>query len=137
MQGVKSSRPMQVDVIEMSGRNISSKFLKGGEEGVVTITDNAMNQVTDRCSVREMVNKTLKKLNASNGITSTTKLSDGSTPLGNIFINLGCSCSDSKKSLFQCSSVSIVNKTECIAKSCKHNAGSTRIAIIIFIRRND
>ena len=43
MQGVRSSRRMQVDVIEMSGHNISSKFLKCGEEGMVTVTDNAMN----------------------------------------------------------------------------------------------
>ena len=104
---------------------------------MITITDKMMNGVTDsrvRGGIGEMVDKTLKKFNGQNWITSTTKLSDRCTPLSDVIIDLGGSRSDSKKSFFQCSCVSIINKTESITESCKGDAGSARISIIVFIK---
>ena len=107
---------------------------------MITVTDKTMNGVMDnrvRGGIREMVDKTLKKFNGQNWITSTTKLSDYCTPHSDVIIDLGCSRSDSKKSFFQCSCMSIINKTESIMESCKGDAGSARISIIVFIRRKD
>ena len=105
---------------------------------MITVTDKTMNRVTDsrvRGGIGEMVNKTLKKFNGWNWITSTMKLSDCCTPLSDVIIDLGGSRSDSKKLFFQCSCMSIINKTESITESCKSDVGSARISIIVFIRR--